>query len=74
MQPDMPLTLLEIKENCARARERMAQARAEHWAFGAFNLDDEATLKAVARAAQVKQAPLLVEVSQGEVILHLDAD
>lgn len=45
----------------------MAQARAEKWAFGAFNLDDEATLKAVAQAAVKKQAPVLVEVSQGEV-------
>ncbi len=45
----------------------MAQARAEHWAFGAFNLDDEATLKAVVQAAVKKQAPVLVEVSQGEV-------
>jgi fructose-bisphosphate aldolase class II len=45
----------------------MAQARAEHWAFGAFNLDDEPTLKAVIQAAQNKQAPVLVEVSQGEV-------
>ena len=45
----------------------MGQARAEHWAFGAFNLDDEATLKAVAQAAIKKQAPVLVEVSQGEV-------
>jgi fructose-bisphosphate aldolase class II len=45
----------------------MSQARAEHWAFGAFNLDDEATLKAVVQAAAVKKAPVLVEVSQGEV-------
>jgi len=45
----------------------MAQARAEHWAFGAFNLDDEATLKAVVFAAAKKNAPVLVEVSQGEV-------
>jgi len=49
------------------ARERMAQATAEHWAFGAFNLDDEATLKAVVQAAASKQAPVMVEVSQGEV-------
>ncbi|HSW37288.1 MAG TPA: class II fructose-bisphosphate aldolase [Candidatus Saccharimonadales bacterium] len=63
----MSLTLREIRENCAKARERMAQARAEKWAFGAFNLDDEATLKAVARAAQKLNAPVLVEVSQGEV-------
>lgn len=45
----------------------MAQARAEKWAFGAFNLDDEATLRAVVQAAVKKQAPVLVEVSQGEV-------
>jgi fructose-bisphosphate aldolase, class II len=63
----MPLTLPEIRENCRKARERMAQARAEHWAFGAFNLDDEATLKAVVQAAKAKNAPVLVEVSQGEV-------
>lgn len=63
----MPLTLEEIQKNCARARERMADARAEHWAFGAFNLDDEATLKAVAQAAAAKNSPVLVEVSQGEV-------
>jgi len=63
----MPLTLPEIRKNCQRARERMAQARAEKWAFGAFNLDDQATLKAVVKAAAKKQAPVLVEVSQGEV-------
>jgi fructose-bisphosphate aldolase, class II len=45
----------------------MAQARAEKWAFGAFNLDDEATLRGVVQAAVKKQAPVLVEVSQGEV-------
>jgi fructose-bisphosphate aldolase class II len=67
MQSDMPLTLLEIKENCARARERMAQARAEHWAFGAFNIDNQETLIAVARAAKAKNAPVLVEVTESEV-------
>ncbi len=63
----MPLTLQEMRANCARARARMQQAREEHWAFGAFNLDDEATLKAVVLAAKAKNAPVLVEVSQGEV-------
>lgn len=63
----MPLTLPEIRRNCQKARERMAQARTEHWAFGAFNLDDEATLRAVVQAAAAKNAPVLVEVSQGEV-------
>lgn len=63
----MPQTLRQMRYNCQQARSRMAQARAEHWAFGAFNLDDEATLKAVALAAKAKNAPVLVEVSQGEV-------
>ena len=63
----MSLTLQQIRRNCARARSRMLQARAEHWAFGAFNLDDEPTLKAVAQAAATKKSPVLVEVSQGEV-------
>jgi fructose-bisphosphate aldolase class II len=45
----------------------MEDARREHWAFGAFNLDDEPTLIAVAKAAQKHNAPVLVEVSQGEV-------
>src|SRR5487761_1132246 len=63
----MPLNLRQIRQNCERAKQRMAQARSEHWAFGAFNLDDEATLHAVAKASQKLQAPILVEVSQGEV-------
>lgn len=63
----MALSLQQVRDNCAKARARMGQARAEHWAFGAFNLDDQATLKAVALAAQKAGAPVLVEVSQGEV-------
>lgn len=63
----MPLTLSQIRDNCTRARESMARARAGHYAFGAFNLDDQATLLAVAQAAAKLNAPMLVEVSQGEV-------
>lgn len=63
----MSQTIRQMRYNCQKARSRMAQARAEHWAFGAFNLDDEATLKAVVLAAKAKNAPVLVEVSQGEV-------
>jgi fructose-bisphosphate aldolase class II len=63
----MPITLEQIQENCRKARESMGRARAEHYAFGAFNLDDEPTLRAVAGAAKAVNAPVLVEVSQGEV-------
>ena len=41
----------------------MARARAEHFALGAFNLDNQETLIAVAKAAANKKAPVLVEVS-----------
>lgn len=43
------------------------RARAEHFALGAFNLDNQETLIAVARAAAKKNAPLMVEISHGEV-------
>lgn len=62
----MAITLEDVRRNCEKARQRMDQARAEKWAFGAFNLDDQATLKAVAAAAKAQNAPVLVEVSQGE--------
>ena len=63
----MSLSLREIRKNCEDARNAMARARAEHFALGAFNLDNQETLKAVVRAAANKKAPVLVELSQGEV-------
>lgn len=63
----MPLTLRQIRKNCEEARVLMARARAEKFALGAFNLDNQETLKAVVRAAANKKAPVLVEVSKGEV-------
>ena len=56
-----------IRENCVRARHLMQRSRQQHFAVGAFNIDNQETLIAVARAAQAKQAPVLVEVSDGEV-------
>jgi len=63
----MPLTIRQIRKNCEDARAAMARARAEGFALGAFNLDNQETLKAVAQAAANKKAPVLVEVSKGEV-------
>jgi len=63
----MPLTLAQIRSNCQAARSTFARARAEHFALGAFNLDNQETLIAVVRAAVAKKSPLLVEVSKGEV-------
>lgn len=63
----MPLTLEQIRKNTAAARELMERSRKEHFGVGAFNLDNQETLKAVARAAVAQKSPVLVEVSQGEV-------
>ena len=63
----MSLTLEQMQANCAAARAAIARARAEHFALGAFNLDNQETLIAVVRAAKAKNAPVLVEVSKGEV-------
>lgn len=45
----------------------MQRSRQQGFAVGAFNIDNQETLIAVARAAQKLNAPVLVEVSQGEV-------
>lgn len=45
----------------------MQRTRQQHFAVGAFNIDNQETLIAIARAAQKLQAPVLVEVSDGEV-------
>jgi fructose-bisphosphate aldolase class II len=45
----------------------MKRSRDQHFAVGAFNIDNQETLIAVARAAQSTNAPVLVEVSDGEV-------
>jgi len=63
----MPLSLTQIRRNCELARAAFERTRREHFALGAFNLDNQETLIAVARAAAIKKAPVLVEVSQDEV-------
>jgi len=63
----MGLTIAEIRDNTLRARHLMQRSRQQHFAVGAFNIDNQETLIAIARAAQKLNAPVLVEVSQGEV-------
>lgn len=63
----MGLTIREIRDNCIRARHLMQRSRQQHFAVGAFNIDNQETLIAVCRAAQAKKAPVLIEVSHGEV-------
>lgn len=63
----MGLTIKQIRDNTTRARHLYQRTRAQHFAVGAFNIDNQETLIAVARAAQKLNAPVLVEVSDGEV-------
>lgn len=63
----MALTLIEMRDNCRKARETMQRARSEYFALGAFNIDNQETLIAVSRAAKKYNAPVMVEVSKGEV-------
>jgi len=63
----MGLTIREIRNNTTRARHLMQRSRQQHFAVGAFNIDNQETLIAIAQAAQKLNAPVLVEVSDGEV-------
>lgn len=63
----MGLTISEIRDNTTRARHLMQRTRQQHFAVGAFNIDNQETLIAICRAAQKLNAPVLVEVSDGEV-------
>jgi fructose-bisphosphate aldolase class II len=63
----MSLSIKEIRDNTIRARHLMQRSRTQKFAVGAFNIDNQETLIAIARAAQKLQAPVLVEVSDGEV-------
>ncbi len=63
----MGLTIAEIRDNTTRARHLMQRSRQQHFAVGAFNIDNQETLIAVAKAAQKLNSPVLVEVSDGEV-------
>lgn len=63
----MGLTIKQIRDNTVRARHLMQRSRSQHFAVGAFNIDNQETLIAIARAAQKLKAPVLVEVSDGEV-------
>lgn len=63
----MSLTIPHIRANTMRARHLYQRSRRQHFAVGAFNIDNQETLIAVSRAAQKLKAPVLVEVSHGEV-------
>lgn len=62
----MSQTLARIRQNTARARDLMRRSREEHFAVGAFNIDNQETLIGICKAAQKTHSPVLVEVSDGE--------
>lgn len=63
----MSLTISQIRANTLRARHLYQRTRRQGFAVGAFNIDNQETLIAVAKAAQALNSPVLVEVSDGEV-------
>jgi len=63
----MGLTIDQIRDNTTRARHLMRRSRDQHFAVGAFNIDNQETLIAIAKAAQKLNAPVMIEVSDGEV-------
>jgi fructose-bisphosphate aldolase class II len=63
----MGLTIQQIRDNTIRARHLMQRSRSQKFAVGAFNIDNQETLIAVSCAAQKMNAPVLIEVSDGEV-------
>lgn len=63
----MSHSIRQIRDNTTRARHLMQRSRQQKFAVGAFNIDNQETLIAVSRAAQKLNAPVLVEVSDGEV-------
>jgi len=63
----MGLTLQQIRENNIKARQLMAHSQIQHFAVGAFNVDNQETLIAIAKAAKKLNSPVLVEFSKNEV-------
>ncbi|MEI6316565.1 MAG: class II fructose-bisphosphate aldolase [bacterium] len=60
------MTKNEIQNNCINARKLMERSRLEHFAVGAFNIDNQETLIAICNAAKKLNSPVLVELSDGE--------
>lgn len=63
----MSQSIKRIRYNTARARDLMRRSREQGFAVGAFNIDNQETLIAIARAAAKKNAPVIIQLSKGEV-------
>jgi fructose-bisphosphate aldolase class II len=63
----MTLTLEQIRDNNAKARQLLRRTREQNFAVGAFNIDNQETLIAIAKAAKKLNSPVMVELSKNEV-------
>ena len=63
----MGISNREIRDNTTRARHLMQRSRQQHFAVGAFNIDNQDTIIAVAKAAQKLNSPILMEVTHDEI-------
>jgi len=63
----MGLSIREIRDNTTRARHLMQRSRQQHFAVGAFNVDNQDTMIAAMEAAQATNSPILIEVTHDEV-------
>ncbi len=63
----MGLTIEQIRDNTTRAKAMLKRSREQHFAVGAFNIDNQETLIAICKAAQKLNSPVMVEVSKNEV-------
>ena len=63
----MGISIREIRDNTTRARHLMQRSRQQHFAVGAFNIDNQDTIIAVAKAAQKLNSPILMEVTHDEI-------
>lgn len=64
----MGLTINEIRDRTTKARHLMQRSRQQGFAVGAFNIDNQETLIAVAKAAQKLNAPVLIQISEAEEV------
>ncbi len=64
----MGLSIAEIRANTIRARNLMQRTRQQHFAVGAFNIDNQETLQAICQAAQKLNSPVMVELSVSEYV------
>jgi fructose-bisphosphate aldolase class II len=64
----MGKSIEEIRSNISKARQMMARTAQEHFAVGAFNIDNQETLIAIAKTAQKLNSPVMVELSKNEVL------